>query len=303
MWRLWSITVLSDRFALWTEQTGGEMAGLVATRIFLGALLVGSFSAGEVLAQERIGTITNVKVYAYGTPAGQRSREPAFAQDVAKTHTEYQTVKGASLEIVLDDGGTLELSGESEIILERSGAGPVVLIRTGTVKGTGSANIRFIAGTSTALFRGGQLSVQTDPTGASVFSLFRGETDLGIGGSNPISIEPGTAVAVSSNGQIDLGHAGTRPNRATKVTRSVGEPEPDTGVPSTEGFSFESGGISFSGSVSDGETASGSWSGGGSSGGFGIGSDGSITVSDGQTGESISVPGVDAGGGGEDPGM
>ena len=137
--------------------------------------------------------------------------------------------------------------------------------------------------------------------GASVFSLVRGKADLGIGGRSPMTIEAGTAVAVSSRGQIAIGRAGTRPTRARQVSRTGTNGE-KVDFPSQEGFSFESGGFAFSGVVTDGETAGGTWSGGGSCGGFGITSNGGITVTDGQNGGSVSIDGG-GGDGGEDPGL
>jgi hypothetical protein len=270
--------------------------------LVLGVFLCGSLVTGNALAQERIGTVKNVNIYAYGTPVGQKSRVPAFARDVAKTQTEYETIKGASMTIALDGGGALVLSGKSAMTLERSGAGPVVRIRTGTVQTSGKANIRIVAGSSTALFRNGRLSVETDRTGASLFSLFQGEADLGIGGNKPLTIEAGTAVAVSSNGQIALGRAGTKPRRGTTVSRA-GRDGAKVDVPSQEGFSFESGGFSFSGVTTDGSSAGGTWSGGGSSGGFTVGGNGTVTVTDGQSGGSVSVGGDGGAGGAEDPGM
>jgi len=184
----------------------------LAASLALATLFTLPFGASH--AQEQIGHVELVRVWAYGTPPGA-ARGDLFRNSPVHADERVETVRGGELRVVFVDGTTLGLAGDSAMVLDEmvfdGGAGDVLAIELT------QGFFHFVTGDVAP-----EAVIITTP--AMVIGV-RG-TDLAINvgedGATELGVRDGTAVAAPAAGGDAVDVAAGNTATAQPGDRSVG---------------------------------------------------------------------------------
>jgi hypothetical protein len=185
-------------------------------RIHLIALPIALFLALPAAAQD-IGSVREVRDWAYGTPEASNRRD-LFARTKVTANERVETVANGGLHLRFLDRTDFHLGPESVVFLDefvydrKTSAGKMALTLS---KGT----FRFISGkmkkdlitlrTPTALIgiRGTNFLVSVADNGATGIIVEEGEVDVtpNLGGGDTVAVLAGSTVAVTATGAVEVG--------------------------------------------------------------------------------------------------